>query len=218
MERGLFSSEILEVISRNIKIFIITFLFIFLGMAWKITAPPQEYRAVSYFRYMGIEPGEITVKKDNNGTITLVKYELGKENLDIQTLFKSSEFNEIKRVNRVKLTFDSGNGNYVLEVIGKDREEIIKISGEYLEKFLEKNREFLTNKISQEIGKEQKEKLIFELENEGRSFPVMIKSQKAEEIESRKGIFLFFAIFTAIFLGVVGAFIAQILREIREKV
>lgn len=217
MEKGLFSREILEVISKNIKVFMVTFIMLFVGLAWKITSPPQEYRAVSYFRYMGIEPGEITIKKDNNGTITLVKYELGKGNLDLQTLFKSPEFSEIKGENRARLIFDSGNGNHVLEVIGRDREEILKISGKYLEKFLEKNREFLKNKISQELEDEQRKKLVFELENEQRSFPTFVKAEKTEEVESRKVISLFFDLLTGIFVGIIGAFIAQILREVKGK-
>lgn len=217
MEKGLFSREILEVISRNIKIFIVTAVLVFAGGAWKIISPPQEYRAVSYFRYMGTEPGEITVKKDNNGTITLVKYELGKGNLDIQTLFRSPEFNQLKGENRARLTFDSGNGNHTLEVTGKDQEEILNISGKYLEKFLEKNREFLQKKISLERETAAREKLVFELENEERSFPLLIRAEKTQEVEKGRGIALFFALITGIFLGITGAFIAQTVRELRGE-
>lgn len=199
MENGIFSKEILNIICKNIKIFAVTTAILFIGAGWKILSVPDEYRALSYLRYMGEEPGEITVKKDSNGTVTLIQYRLGEGNLDLQTLFRTSEFVDLRGENLATLTFDRGNGNHVLEVRGRDREEILGISEKYMEKFLEKNREFLQEKSS------------------NLNFPLFIKAQETERIESRKSIYLFFAFLTSIFIGIISAFIAQVLKEIRGR-
>ncbi|MGL6098766.1 MAG: hypothetical protein ACRC0G_03965 [Fusobacteriaceae bacterium] len=216
MEKGLFSKEILEVIFKNIKVFFVVAFLFFGGVLLKIMKFPEQYKAISYFRYMGIEPGEITVKKDNNGTVTLTKYKLGEGNLDIQTLFKSKEFIQIKGDNRATLTFDSGNGNHILEVIGVERESILNISEIYLEKILKSNRDFIERKISIENDKEKKDKYVFELENIDRSFPLIVKAEKTEKVDSKKGIFIFFALIIAMCLGIIASFIAQALKEIGE--
>lgn len=215
VERGIFSKEILDVINKNLKVFLFSFGILFLGLLWKIVAYPQEYRAISYFRYMGDEPGELTVKKDNNGTVTLIQYRIGEENLDIQTLFKSPDFLSIKGENRVNLTFDRGNGNHVLEVRGVDKQEILEISEIYMDKILEKNTQFLQEKILRERDREKKEMLILGLEDSGRNFPLFIKAENVERIDSRKDIYLFFAFFTTVFVSIIIAFIAQVLREVR---
>lgn len=217
MERGIFSKEVLTVIYKNIKIFAVTVAILFLGAGWKILSVPQEYRAISYFRYMGIEPGEITVKKDNNGTVTLIQYRLGEGNLDLQTLFRSPEFISIRGKNRATLTFDRGNGNHVLEVRGENRDEILEVSSDYMEKFLEKNRKFLQAKINSEQDNSRKERVIHVLENTPQSFPLFIEATDIEKIESRKATYLFFAFLTTVFIGIMMAFIAQVLREVREK-
>lgn len=217
MKEGLFSKEILEVIFKNIKIFNFTVIIIFTVAVWKIVTPPQEYKTTSYFRYMGADPGEVTIKKDNKGTITLVQYQLGKGNLDIHTLFKSPEYQEIKGKNGATLIFDKGNGNHILEVRGVDPEEILAVSHRYMEKFLESNKGFLEKKISYTENNNQKESIRYELLNEEMSFPLMIKAQEVERVESKKTVYLFFAFIIATFIGVITTFIAQIIKEARGR-
>ncbi|MGL4687843.1 MAG: hypothetical protein ACRCVS_04065 [Fusobacteriaceae bacterium] len=199
--------EIITIIKKNILIFITIFLFCIFGGVVKILKQPIFYKYSGFFRYSGINPSVVTEKKDINGTITLKKYEIGEDNLDIKTLFKSSEYKKIAKENKVALTFDNGNGNYEIIIKGKNPNELKSLLEVYFEKIKESNLDFLETKIKSEKNIEIKNKISYEIENNERSFPLMLKGEEVRKVEEKNLITIILAGIIGFLLGIIGVFI-----------
>lgn len=217
MEERVQSREMLQIIRKNMKIFIGSFMVLTLLNTVKILTMPVQFEAQAFFKYMGIEPQSVTVKEDNNGTVTLKKYELGEDNLDIQTLIKGREFAAIRGDNRVSLRYDSGNGNYILRVVGSDQQEVKEIADSYLELIQEKNIEFLKNKLKIEKDSRLKEKLQYEIDHQERSFPIALEAEIGKKIDRRRDILFIFGEILAILISMLLAFIWEELKEVKGK-
>lgn len=216
MEKKIHSQEILKTIGKNIKIFSASFLILSAAATIKISNMPVQYKAQAFFRYMGMEPMEVTIKEDNNGTITLKSFRAGEDNLDIATLLKGEEFKKIKGEGEVTLRFDNGNGNYILEGRGNTPEIIADVNNSL--KFIQdKNREFLERKISGERDIETRAKIESELENPDRSFPIIVEAYESEQVDNKKGTLLLFSLMIISLLSILMAFISEEIKEVRRE-
>lgn len=209
--------EIIVIIRKNILIFITIFLFCIFGGIIKILNQPIFYEYRGFFRYNGINPILMTEKKDINGTITLKKYEIGEDNLDFNTLFKSKEYKNIARDNEVKLEFNRGNGNYEIIIKGKNPNELNSILDMYFKTIKESNLKFLKNKLENENNIEIKNKILYEIINSERSFPLILKSDKVNKINGQKSIIILLFTIIGFLLGIIGVFIQEILEEVLKK-
>ncbi|MGL6064073.1 MAG: hypothetical protein ACRC0S_03210 [Fusobacteriaceae bacterium] len=199
--------DIIIIVRKNIIIFITVFLLCIFGGMIKILNQPTFYKYSGFFRYNGINPSIVTEKKDVNGTITFKKFEIGEDNLDIKTLFNSIEYKEISKENNVALVFDNENGNYEIIIKGKNPKELKPLLDIYFEKIKKSNLEFLESKIKSEQNIETKNKILFEIKNSERSFPLMLKGEEVKKIDGKKLITIILAGIVGLLLGIVGVFI-----------
>ncbi|MGL5124099.1 MAG: hypothetical protein ACRC6K_08090 [Fusobacteriaceae bacterium] len=205
--------EIITIIRKNILIFITIFLFCVLGGVIKILKNPLLYEYSGFFRYSGINPNVVIEKKDINGTITLKKYEIGEDNLDIKTLFKSTEYKKIAEENEVILAYDNGNGNYEIIIKGENPDKIKYLLEVYFKKIRENNLEFLEKKIKNEKNIEIKNKILYEIENDERSFPLMIKGDEVKKIDRKNLITIILSGIIGLLLGIIGVFMKNIIKR-----